>query len=102
MMLQDLEANLSANSNTNDLKQARLNFEQELLNEEILYREKSRELWLKHGDNNTAFFKACIQDRKMANSFNLKISEEIQTDNKDIILEHAVKYYNSRFTASYH
>lgn len=35
------------------LKQAKLNYEKELQNEEIFFREKSRELWLKFGDHNT-------------------------------------------------
>ncbi|CAA7023577.1 unnamed protein product [Microthlaspi erraticum] len=69
--------------------------------EEIFWRQKSREKWLREGDRNTKFFQASVKSTRAKNSlqFLLDEHEREQFSNRDKS-EVAVRYFSDLFKTS--
>lgn len=55
-----------------ELNKAKVQYELELQREEIILWDQSWQCWLKAGDSNTEFFRACILRRRNSSNFILK------------------------------
>lgn len=69
--------------------------------EEVYWKEKSKERWLEDGDKNSSFFHGSVQTRKMRN----KVSSLLDKDGVEHFSEEdkgqiAVEYFQDLFTAS--
>jgi chromatin segregation and condensation protein Rec8/ScpA/Scc1 (kleisin family) len=72
--------------------------EKTLLFEEINWRQKSRALWLKEGDNNTKFFHRVANSHRRYNHVGaLRINGAMSIDPVDI-KDHIVNYYDTLYT----
>jgi hypothetical protein len=71
--------------------------EKTLMFEEVYWRQKSRALWLKEGDNNTKFFHRVANSHRRYNHVGaLRIHGVMSTDPVEI-KEHIVNYYNTLY-----
>ena len=78
-------------SQTNELREQALQFElsEWLLRSEILWYQKSRELWLKFGDKNSKFFHLSIVIRRRSNSIDaIKLEDRSRIHDQKLIREH--------------
>lgn len=78
-------------SQTNELREQALQFElsEWLLRSEILWYQKSRELWLKFGDKNSKFFHLSIVIRRRSNSIDaIKLEDRSSIHDQKLIREH--------------
>jgi hypothetical protein len=74
------------------------NLEKAILMDEISWRHKSRELWLREGDKNTKFFHRLANSRRRNNSISsLIVDGEISTDS-DAISNYITQFYTGLFT----
>jgi hypothetical protein len=72
--------------------------EKTLLFEEVNWRQKSRALWLKEGDNNTKFFHRMANSHRRYNHVGvLRINGALSSD-PVVIKDHIVNYYDSLYT----
>jgi hypothetical protein len=72
--------------------------EKTLLCEEVNWRQKSRALWLKEGDNNTKFFHRVANSHRRHNHVGvLRINGALSSDPVEI-KDHIVNYYDSLYT----
>jgi len=72
--------------------------EKMLLFEEVNWRQKSRALWLKEGDNNTKFFHRVANSHRRYNHVGaLRINGAMSSDPVEI-KEHIVQYYDKLYT----
>jgi hypothetical protein len=75
-----------------------MEMEKTLLFEEVNWRQKSRALWLKEGDNNTKFFHRVANSHRRYNHVGaLRINGAMPTDPMEI-KEHIVNYYDTLYT----
>lgn len=71
---------------------------EELAREEIFWRQKSRETWLKDGDRNTKFFHTSVKVRRSQNKiFSIKNKEGGTVSDLNQINWAAVKYFSEIF-----
>jgi hypothetical protein len=73
-------------------------FEKTLLFEEINWRQKSRILWLKEGDNNMKFFHRMTNSHRRYNHVESLRINGAMSNNSLEIKEHIVYYYNKLYT----
>lgn len=69
------------------------------LQEEILWKEKSRVKWLMEGDRNTEFFHAVAKSRGIKSKFNLQLEDGSFSNEATVIGPKAMEYYSSLFKA---
>ncbi|GLT69444.1 hypothetical protein SLA2020_415930 [Shorea laevis] len=75
--------------------------QEQLLREEVLWKQKSRELWLTCTDLNTKFFHASVTCRRRYNSIsNLKGPDGIKISGRDNIGFYLVDYFSKLFSSS--
>ncbi|RVW15964.1 putative ribonuclease H protein [Vitis vinifera] len=66
-------------------KEAKENFEKWVLMEEISWRQKSREVWLKEGDKNTGFFHKMVNSHRRKNCLSkIKVNRTWLTEEQEI------------------
>lgn len=69
--------------------------------EESYWRQRSRVLWLQHGDKNTSYFHAITRGRHAANKFSVIENQQgTPVYDEDQIAATIVSYYNTLFTSS--
>lgn len=101
-VLMDLETRAQHDGNlTHSLMAARQTLEEELAREEQFYRDKCREKWLQAGDKNTQFFNACMKDSVAMGLNEITLSDGTKTVNKDLIVQEAIRHFESSFTADF-
>ncbi|XP_070054291.1 uncharacterized protein [Nicotiana tomentosiformis] len=67
---------------------------------EISWRQKSRCLWIEHGDRNTKFFHKQANTHKRYNSIDKIVIEGELSEDDELIKKHIVGFYNSLFRES--
>jgi hypothetical protein len=77
-----------------------MELERNLLCEEISWRQKSRALWLKEGDNNTKFFHRVANSNRRVNSIESLMVNGSLSSNPSEIKEHMIHFYSKLFTES--
>jgi hypothetical protein len=77
-----------------------MELERNLLCEEISWRQKSRALWLKEGDNNTKFFHRVANSNRRVNSIESLMVDGSLSSNPIEIKEHMIHFYSKLFTKS--
>ncbi|XP_059451038.1 uncharacterized protein LOC132181824 [Corylus avellana] len=75
--------------------------QEQLLREEILWKQKSRELWLSCTDLNTKFFHASNACRRRYNSISCLIDNGVSVMGRENIGSLLVDHFHSRFTTSH-
>ncbi|WOL19790.1 hypothetical protein Cni_G28592 [Canna indica] len=74
---------------------------QALKDEEIYWRQKSKIKWLREGDRNTGYFRACTKARRNYNSIpRIKNSENEWVEGVDQVAQVAISHFNSKFGSS--
>lgn len=69
--------------------------------EELYWRQRSRILWLQHGDRNSSFFHAVTRGRKAINSFSVIESESGETiHGEDRITDTISQFYQALFSST--
>jgi hypothetical protein len=97
---QEINANGSNDTLTQQEKLEKIDLEKDLNMEEDFWKEKSRVKWHYHGDRNTAFFHKTAQIKQAYKKIvSLKIEDTTITD-PDQIANHAVSHFTSLFTCS--
>ncbi|KAL0292490.1 UNVERIFIED_CONTAM: putative mitochondrial protein [Sesamum radiatum] len=97
--------NLQTSTLTEEVKARELNDRAELskliTQEEIFWKQRSKDLWLKEGDRNTRFFHAKASHRYHTNSIRrLQCSDGSWTDSVDGIRQCIVDYFDKVFTST--
>jgi hypothetical protein len=75
-----------------------MELERNLLCEKISWRQKSRALWLKEGDNNTKFFHRVANSNRRVNSIESLMVNGSLSSNPSEIKEHMIHFYSKLFT----
>ncbi|KAL9691065.1 hypothetical protein QQ045_011482 [Rhodiola kirilowii] len=57
--------------------------------------EKTKYRWLEEGDRNTNFFHASLKARRLQNRFNLKLEDDTETEDAEIIGNKAAEYFKT-------
>jgi hypothetical protein len=86
--------------NSKRLHELSMELERNLLCEGISWRQKSRALWLKEGDNNTKFFHRVANSNCRVNSIESLMVNGSLSSNPIEIKEHMINFYSKLFTES--
>lgn len=80
-------------------KELRAEYETILHQEEVLWKQRSKDDWIKLGDRNTAYFhsKAVIKGRK-SRIDRLRLSNEEWCSDQDLLKQHVTEFYKSLFS----
>lgn len=87
-------------ANVDKIHNLKQDYEVALLNEEIFFKQLSRNKWLAEGDKNTKFFHHSLISRQSKLVIPaIKVDDRILHDPKDIV-KAAVNYFNSQLSAT--
>ncbi|KAG5619805.1 hypothetical protein H5410_005023 [Solanum commersonii] len=75
-----------------------MNFEQLIKNEEILWRQRSRSLWLKEGDKNTKFFHKMANAHKRYNNIDQLLVQGNLINDQERIQGEMVEFYQNLYS----
>ena len=75
--------------------------ERTLFQEEVSWRQKSRALWLKEGDQNTKFFHSLANSHRQNNAVAAMMVEGNRTEDPAIIQDHFVHFYKTLHSEQY-
>ncbi|GAV91789.1 hypothetical protein CFOL_v3_35175, partial [Cephalotus follicularis] len=70
-----------------------------VIKEEGTLRDKARVKWLSEGDRNTAYFHACIKEKRNQMQLNFSLPDGSHTDNLDILGPMAVEHFSQALTS---
>lgn len=90
----------STKENDATLCKAQKELETRLMREELYWRDKARQDWLKAGDKNTSYFLSCVKERRTSKPFQLKDGNQLITDT-DVIRKKVTEYYYHLFKSDY-
>ncbi|GAV67303.1 hypothetical protein CFOL_v3_10809 [Cephalotus follicularis] len=72
-----------------------------LTKEEGMLRDKARVKWLSEGDRNTAFFHACIKEKRNQMHLNFILPDGSHTDNSNTLGPMAVEHFSQILTSDF-
>ncbi|GLT55575.1 hypothetical protein SLA2020_286860 [Shorea laevis] len=75
--------------------------ERSIFMEEVSWRQKSRALWLKEGDNNTKFFHRLANSNRRHNSIESLVVDGDTIVDSDRIKDHIVEFYKTLYAEQY-
>ncbi|GAV70101.1 hypothetical protein CFOL_v3_13599 [Cephalotus follicularis] len=102
LQIQHLEVKLQSSFDKDslcDLNSANQLLTSLLTKEEGMLRDKARVKWLSEGDRNTAFFHACIKEKRNHMHLNFILPDGSHTDNPDTLGPMAVEHFSQILTS---
>jgi hypothetical protein len=97
--LESLQQNM-ADSDMEKIRGLQNELQTLLEKEEIKWKQKSKEAWLKEGDKNTKYFHACATQKKFKNTIDSIMDEQGRVwESKEEVEQVFVNYYRNLFTS---
>ncbi|XP_026444360.1 uncharacterized protein LOC113344647 [Papaver somniferum] len=94
----DFAENILSEEEINNLLSLKTEFEKTTHIDEVSWKIKSKTKWLQEGDRNTHFFMRKASARRRHNKIKQLYINGMLVDDKKILQEHIVEYYNTLFT----